>query len=576
MNVQLGPHVELDPLKLVDSRWLVCANSGAGKSYLIRRFCEQVVRNIPTIILDREGEFATLREKFDVVLVGRTKDGAEVDTSVATAAKLARKLVELRVSAVIDLSELAKQDQRRFVRLFIESLIKLPRSMWAPMFVVIDEAHEYCPESGRDAESREAVVALMAQGRKRGLGAILATQRLSKLSKDAVSEANNVCIGRFAQDVDLRRASDILGFVGKQEWTTLRQLKPGEFYAFGPAFKNPDTTKFRCDPVITTHPKAGQRHRVTTPQPSKAILKVAPELAELQQKIEEERNELDALRKEVKELRKNKPVVKNTDEVASLRKRLVSAEEEIAAARYDGELNAVNKLWPTLQRIAEMIERMRVLTDEVRKTSARVRVKNGVKKQPRRSVDTIAALHRGSRSAVPVRYSENDPKNSRISSTTVNGELGRGAPTKLLNALLMYDEPISKGRAALLAGVAPTSSTFRNAASRLRVLGYLDDAGDLIGATDAARTKFPDAPRLPTGADLVEYWKAEMGASSAPGRLFAILADAGEPMTKEDAAAQSDLDPDTSTFRNAASRLRVLGLLVDKGGRIAVPEELTE
>jgi len=567
-SAQLGPHVVVDPLKLIDSRWLVCANSGAGKSYLIRRFCEQVVGKIPTIILDREGEFATLREKFDVVLVGRTKDGAEVDTSVATAAKLARKLVELRVSAVIDLSELAKQDQRKFVRLFLEALIKLPRSMWAPMFVVIDEAHEYCPESGRDAESREAVVALMAQGRKRGLGAILATQRLSKLSKDAVSEANNVCIGRFAQDVDLRRASDILGFVGKQEWNTLRQLKPGEFYAFGPAFKNPDTTKFRCDPVITTHPKAGERHRVTTPQPSKAILKVAPELADLQQKIEEERNELERLREENKTLKRGKtPVVVKAAP-------LVDVDE----VRREGQATFAKAIRPAFVQLQEYAHRLRKNND-LSLPKVETIVQNGLNLIDEKLKGGVRARARVDRTRAvklaALAEQLRTPKRQRDPQRDPDGELGKGAPMKLLTALLMYTEPISKGRAALIAGVPPTSSTFRNAASKLRVLGYMDDVGDEISASDAAREKFGDVEPLPTGPDLVDYWKTEMGTNSAPGRLFAVLADAGEPIAREYAAAQADLDPDTSTFRNAASKLRVLGLLVDKGGRISVPEELT-
>jgi DNA helicase HerA-like ATPase len=46
------------------------------------------------------------------------------------------------------------------------------------------------------------VIALMSQGRKRGYCGILATQRLSKLHKDAAAECNNVLIGRTWLDVD--------------------------------------------------------------------------------------------------------------------------------------------------------------------------------------------------------------------------------------------------------------------------------------------------------------------------------------------------------------------------------------
>ncbi len=82
-------------------------------------------------------------------------------------------------------------ERRHFVKLFIESLIHLPRDLWRPTLVILDEAHIYCPERGSgEAESTDAVISLMSQGRKRGYAGIIATQRLSKLHKDAAAEAN--------------------------------------------------------------------------------------------------------------------------------------------------------------------------------------------------------------------------------------------------------------------------------------------------------------------------------------------------------------------------------------------------
>jgi DNA helicase HerA-like ATPase len=241
-KIQLGKSTSLDSMKLLEGRMLVVGNSGSGKSYLLRVLCEQVVDKIPTIILDREGEFSTLREKHDVALIG---EGGEADVSVSTAAKLARTLVELGISAVINLSDLpSKTDKRRFVRVFLDALLALPRSLWRPMIVIVDEAHDFCPETGREAESRESVVRLMDSGRKRGICGILATQRFAKLAKDAAAEANNVCVGHIVQDVDLKRASDILGFSGRSEWATLRDLEAGQWFAFGPAFAHRGIEKF--------------------------------------------------------------------------------------------------------------------------------------------------------------------------------------------------------------------------------------------------------------------------------------------------------------------------------------------
>jgi hypothetical protein len=60
--------LELDLPALVDTRLLIQANSGGGKSWLLRLVAERA--GIQTIVLDNEGEFASLREAVDVLLVG--------------------------------------------------------------------------------------------------------------------------------------------------------------------------------------------------------------------------------------------------------------------------------------------------------------------------------------------------------------------------------------------------------------------------------------------------------------------------------------------------------------------------
>src|SRR5947207_1802430 len=80
-----------------------------------------------------------------------------------------------------------------------------------------------------EAESTEAVIDLMSQGRKRSYCGILATQRLSKLHKDAEAETNNVLIGRTWLDLDQKRAGSLLGMERKDQ-LQLRDLKSGEFF----------------------------------------------------------------------------------------------------------------------------------------------------------------------------------------------------------------------------------------------------------------------------------------------------------------------------------------------------------
>ena len=245
--------VTLDLLKLLESRALIQGNSGAGKSWLLRLLAEQAAERVPTIVLDTEGDFASLKDAVDVVLVGPE---GELPVDPETADDLAGKLADLRVSAVIDLSELKQQPRRDFVAGFCRALVDLPKELWKSRLVMVDEAHLYCPQSSEDGctESRKAIIDLMTLGRKRGLCGVLATQRLSKLHKDAAAECTNVFIGRTWLPRDQQRAGEMLG-LGASERQQLRDLEPGQFYAVGPALLRSGVVLLGSGAVKSSHGK---------------------------------------------------------------------------------------------------------------------------------------------------------------------------------------------------------------------------------------------------------------------------------------------------------------------------------
>ena len=111
--------------------------------------------------------------------------------------------------ADIDCRMLAGDDPdeiREWVRRAFEELIHLPRELWRPLLVALDEAHLFCPERGSgESVATQAVIDVATLGRKRGYCLIAATQRLSKLHKDCAAELLNKLIG-FTDDVDLQRA----------------------------------------------------------------------------------------------------------------------------------------------------------------------------------------------------------------------------------------------------------------------------------------------------------------------------------------------------------------------------------
>lgn len=113
MTFTLGGDLSLDLATLVDTRLLVQANSGGGKSWCLRRLLEQTHGHVQHLIIDPEGEFASLRERFDYVLASH--HGGDTAADPRSAKLLAERLLELGVSAILDIYELKAHERIRFV-----------------------------------------------------------------------------------------------------------------------------------------------------------------------------------------------------------------------------------------------------------------------------------------------------------------------------------------------------------------------------------------------------------------------------------------------------------------------------
>lgn len=261
--------------ELMEGRLLIQAGSGGGKSYCIRKFCEAAFGRVPIILIDREGEFASLRETFDFVLAGREGD---TPATVETAAELARTVLETSANIICNLSDLTPEQQTAWVAAFVGEMMNASEELWKDFIVIIDEAHLFCPQKGKVA-SKGAVTALATLGRKRGFCAVLATQRISKLDKDVAAELHNVLIGKTVLDRDRERARDALdvGTANKAEFNkTVRHFEAGYFYAYGTAISEIEPRIVRIGTCVTTHRKRGQRVRVAAPPPTQAILHLLP------------------------------------------------------------------------------------------------------------------------------------------------------------------------------------------------------------------------------------------------------------------------------------------------------------
>lgn len=232
-TVSGGQQARLDIEELLATRLLVQGNSGSGKSHLLRRLLEQSAEWVQQVIIDPEGDFVTLADKYGHLVVDGERTEAEL-------VGIANRIRQHRVSCVLTLEGLEVEDQMRAAGAFLNGLFDADREYWFPVLVVVDEAQMFAPAAAGDVsdEARKVSLAamtnLMCRGRKRGLAGVIATQRLAKLAKNVAAEASNFLMGRTFLDIDMARAADLLG-LDRRQAEMFRDLKRGNFVALGPA-----------------------------------------------------------------------------------------------------------------------------------------------------------------------------------------------------------------------------------------------------------------------------------------------------------------------------------------------------
>ena len=562
-KIKLNNSISIDLPKLIESRLLIQANSGGGKSWAIRRVIEQAFGKVQIIVLDPEGEFTNLREKYDFVFAGK---GGDAPAEPRSAGLLARRLLELRASAIVDLYEMHPSERKHFVRVFLDTMVNAPKELWHDCLVILDEAHNFAPEKG-EAESMGAVIDLATRGRKRGYCAILATQRLPKLHKDASAECNNKLIGRASQDIDRKRAAEELGFTTGEQVRSLRDLEPGEFYVFGPAVSR-DVQKTMIGDVQVKPPKRGQA-ALAPPPPTEKVRSILGKLADLPKEAETEARTIAEFKKENANLRREITLAKRTNPAApavKIERIEVPAVGKRALEGLKKSEASMRKLLFGLQK-ANAINSGLVESVEVAIGSFAAAVKSAVEEMKQKHTEIVPRVHSAfSLPKLPVKNYY--PKNTMLK---VEGEI-TNPEQRILDAIAWMEsiginEP-EQTAVAFLADYRYGGGAFNNPRGALRTKGLVEYRGNNIALTEEGRL-VANAPETPLTTE--ELHKRVLGRLETPHRklLVPLLEAYPESITNEELAERSGYTFGSGGFNNPKGRLRSLSLIEYlNGGRV--------
>lgn len=589
----------IDLAVLLRTRLLIQAGSGFGKSWAIRRLCEQAFGKVQIFIIDREGEFASLREKFDFLLVGQ---GGEVEIDVRSAGLTAQTLHKHRVSTIFDLSGLKPVQRHAWVRAFLEDLLEVPRALWHPVIVVVDEAHTFCPETAKGkSEASEAMISLASDGRKMGLCAVFATQRLSKLRNDAAAELHNQLIGKTTLADDRDRAANEMGVEKKKaprdEFTSaLRNLKRGQFYGTGPAIAD-DRILIEVGDVQTRHPEVGRYQRPrAAPPPTSKIKALLPKLADLPQAAEEKakteaelKNEVRGLKAQLRARPKESVEVKVVDE-ASIARAVAKRDRE-----WEPKVRALRALLEEAMKLVVKVnaigfegtdlkpEQVKEVLDATAKEIGRL-ARAGLKARQaefdRLKTEATRLLSKLNRAlskeevAVQVDVTRNEPVTvaparppQPARPTVPVGENGISAPQqRVLDALAEFEaigrKAVQRTWVAARAGASAKSSAFGNNLGRLRTHGLIDyPGGGQVKLTAEGRTRASDVEAPCTTEEMLASC---LGILTGPqGRILRALHEAfPNALTREEVAANAEASASSSAFGNNLGAIRTAGMLV--------------
>jgi DNA helicase HerA-like ATPase len=148
---------------------------------------------------------------------------------------------------VVDLGSLGSPEERSLMAEALLGRLWQRRSQRQPLLIVIDEAHNVCPQHPADAltaQATEHAVRIAAEGRKFGLYLLTSTQRPQKVHENIVSQCDNLLLMRMNSAADIAQLAEVFSYVPQGLITRSMVLRQGESLAAGKIMPHPIFLRF--------------------------------------------------------------------------------------------------------------------------------------------------------------------------------------------------------------------------------------------------------------------------------------------------------------------------------------------
>lgn len=571
------------PRDIVTQTIAILAKRRAGKSYTMRKLCEELLENNEQLIMvDPKGDQWGIRSSADgkkpgypIIILGG--EHGDVPLEVNAGEMVAKLAVEEQVSILLDLSIFRKHEIATFMTAFLENLyrLKAKEEYRTPVMLVIDEADAIAPQKPQQNEARMLGAAedIVRRGGQRGIGCALITQRSAVLNKNVLTQAQMLIVLRTIAPQDLAAMKawiDVHGSIeeGKMLMDSLPSLPIGDAWFWSPGWPTEAGIFKRAHvlPIKTFDSGA-------TPKPGEK--KIVPKnLADIN---------LDSLKKQMAatiEKAKNddpKLLKKRIAELEKLQTKGISLDSELHKKSIEIALTEQERTFQKERKhlilcIEERDKKLQKINQisgsnfEIRNISVPEGF-NVIKVNP---VFTEESMQNAKKLMDDQSIKPGMTFAKKTDYVDVNGNKPlRAGAMKMLNWLSgASPEGLSKQRLATLSGFAVSGGTFNTYISELKRNGWITGTDILVITKEGEQNATPET--IPNGEELLQLWKSKFraGAGSILEYVFKTSS-----TSKEEIGSILNFEITGGTFNTYLSELKRNGLIKVEGNIVSIADE---
>lgn len=433
--------------------------------------------------------------------------------------------------SIIDMADFEAGGLQRF---FIDFAQALMRNAKGVVYLVIEEAHEFAPKerSGIGAENMAIHWAkkLATAGRSKGIRLIVATQRIQALHNAVLGSCETLIAHRLSAPADQEPVT---------KWLRANTDKATAEKVMGSLSSLPTGTGWICSGEskifeMVKFPKFKTYDNAATPTGDSAeiTVKTAPVDQDALREIignavkEADANDPAKLKTKIRDLEKQlreKPT--QVIETSALQKAKIDGYKEGMKAMQDDLRGRVKHAKQALDGIMDI----EISAPKIEAHKVMTKTKFIPETKPTLQSDESIDL--------------SGPANRIVESLIFWKSVGQNSPTR--------------HQVSLVAGYAPSTGSFKNALSKLKVAGKINSGKGIVslGFTPSKNAMDTD-----------EAKNKMLSTLDGPNmRLINAFQNNGQILSREEIAEKSGYAVSTGSFKNALSRLSVLGIVERQG-----------